>query len=470
MKFIPAEPQKIFLKHLQAHPKTMGFVGLGIGKTATVLQHISNLLLTADITAALVIAPLRVASLTWPNEAQDWDEFKWMRVVSLRTESGQRDFLNGRAHVYCLNYESLHLLVSLIQRRKGVLPYQLEVWDESTRAKNPSSKRVNHFRNYFKPPFKRPDRRISLTGTPVPNSHLDLFAQVRLIDDGERLGQNFLTFKKTHYFAPFMPFQPWKPKAGTDKLIEEKIADLTVTLKSSDWLNLPDTIFEDIEVHFNDELKDKYETLEKELVLELRRDKTINVGSAAALVTKLLQFTSGHCYCEEKATHPIHRLKIEALKKLAAHEKSPLLVAYQYKHEAEWIKQEFPDARFFTDCKRSSEAATIENEKKLIHEWNEGKIRMLVGHPASISHGLNLQYGCNAIVFTTLTYNREHYEQFIGRIVRRGQTQVTKVYRLMVPGTVDDAVAEALANKSANEARLISALQMLESYRDTKGT
>jgi len=460
MVFTPAEPQKIFLDRLQKEPKCMGFIGLGIGKTAAVLQHISDLLLSAEILSALVIAPLRVCSLTWPNEVHDWENFRWMRVANLRTDAGQRDFLAGRAHLYVLNYESLHLLVSLIQRRKNKLPYQLEVWDESTRAKNPSSKRINHFRRHA----PRTERRISLTGTPIPNSHLDIFAQVRLIDDGERLGSNYLSFKKTYYFAPFQPFQPWKPKAGTDKAIEEKIADLTVTLKSSDWLDIPDTVFEDIEVYFNEDLQKKYETLEEELVLELR-NKTVNVASSAALITKLLQFTSGHVYCEEKATHPIHRLKIEALKKLVESEKSPLLVAYQFKHEAEWIKQEFPEARFFTDCKRSNPAQTIENEKRLIREWNEGKIRMLVGHPASISHGLNFQYGCNAIAYTSLTYNREHYEQFIGRIVRRGQTKVTKVYRIMIPGTVDDAVAEALASKAQNEQRLITALQMIEKMR-----
>jgi SNF2 family DNA or RNA helicase len=461
MIFTPAEPQKIFLDHLQREPKCMGFISMGVGKTAAVLQHISNLLLDATIVGALVVAPLRVASLTWPNEVHDWDQFRWMKVANLRTESGQRAFLQGRAHVYTCNYESLHLLVSLIQRRKNTLPYDLEVWDESTRAKNPSSKRINNFRRNA----PRTDRRISLTGTPAPNSHLDIFAQVRLIDDGERLGSNFLIFKKTHYFAPFMPFQPWKPKAGTDKLIEEKISDITCTLRAVDWLNIPDTVFEDVEIKFDPALQEKYETLEKELVIELR-NKTMNVANSAALITKLLQFTSGHVYCDEKATHPVHRLKLEALKKIAVNEKSPLIVSYQFKHEAEWIKQEFPHARFFTDCKRSSHNQTVENEKRLIREWNEGKIKMLVGHPASISHGLNLQYGSNALVFTTLTYNREQYEQFIGRLARRGQTQVVKVYRLMVENTVDWAVAEALAAKTENEQRLISALQMLESMRN----
>ncbi len=460
MNFVPVEPQRIFIDHLRKQPKAMGFISMGIGKTAAILQHVSDLLLNADIIGALVVAPMRVINLTWSSEIRDWDQFRWMRYANLRTESGQRDFLNGTGHVFGINYESLHLLVSLIQRRKGKLPYDLEIWDESTKSKNPSSKRINHFRRHA----PRTHRRIAITGTPAPNSHLDLFAQVRLIDDGERLGSNYLTFKKTHYFSPFMPFQPWKPKAGTDKLIEEKIADITCTLRAVDWLNLPETTYEDVEIHFPKELQDRYETLEKELVIELRKDKMLNVGSAAALVTKLLQFTSGHMYCEEREVHPIHNLKFEALKRIADKEEQPLLVATIFLHEQQRIREQFPEAKFFADAK------TPETQRRLLEDWNAGKIRMLVAHPASASHGLNLQHGSSIIVWMTLTYSRELYEQMIARLARRGQERLIKVYRLLCPSTVDDAVAEALANKAENEARLISALQMLESFRDTKGT
>lgn len=456
MIFTPDEPQQIFIDHMRKEPDVLGFVGVGIGKTAATLYRLNELLLDADITGALVIAPMRVAGLTWPMQTQEWDQFKWMRVANLRTESGQRDFLNERAHIYTINFESIHVLVSLVERRKFKLPYQVLVVDELTKSKNPGSKRINHFRRKV----PRAARNIGLTGTPVPNSQLDLFAQVRLIDGGKRLGTNFLEFKRTYFFAPATMWAAWKPKADAPQKIEKALSDITVTLKSSDWLDLPDTIYEDVEIHFCKELQKKYETLEKKLVIELKQDKTMNVGSAAALVTKLLQFTSGHIYDEDREVHPIHNLKFDALKKIAQAEKQPLLVACIFQHEQARIREQFPEAKFFADAKNPT------TQKQLLDDWNAGKIKMLVAHPASCGHGLNMQYGSSVMVWMSLTYSRELYEQMIGRLSRRGQQNVIKIYRLIVGGTVDDAVAEALANKSANEQRLIAALQMLESYRN----
>jgi SNF2 family DNA or RNA helicase len=457
MNFVPAEPQKILIEHMQKHPNVLGFVGVGIGKTASVLYHLNELFLSAEATAALIVAPMRVAALTWPAEVRDWDQFRWMRIANLRTESGQRDFLYGRAHLYTVNYESLHHLVSLVERRGGKLPYDVLVWDESTRAKNPGSKRINHYRRKV----SRPLRSIALTGTPMPNSHLDLFAQVRLIDDGERLGTNYAKFKQTYFMQPAYAFAAWKAKDGTKEALEKKISDITCTLRSSDWLNLPDTIYDDVEIKLTPELQEKYEILERELVIELQQGKTLNVANAAALVTKLLQFTSGHIYDEEKNVHPVHNLKFDALAKIAKTEKQPLFVSCIFQHEQARIREQFPQAKFFADAKTQTQ------QEQLLKDWNSGKISMLVAHPASVSHGLNLQYGSSVIVWMSLTYSRENYEQMIARLARRGQKNIIKVFRLICPGTVDDAVAEALANKAENEARLIAALQMLESYRST---
>ncbi len=456
MIFDPVEPQRLITDHLAENKDALLYVGMGIGKTAAVLSHLNELFLSGEAVAALIVAPLRVANLTWPAEVKGWDQFAWMRVANLRTESGQRAFLNGSAHLYLINYEALKTLVSLAERRKGKLPYDVVIFDELTRAKNPGSKRINLYRRKV----ARVDRQIGLTGTPMPNSWLDLFAQVRLIDDGERLGTNFLQFKRQYFYGSEQQFTPWKAKNGTAELLEQKISDITVTLKSSDWLDIPDTVFEDIEIEFTDTLREQYKRLEKELVIELRKDKVLNVANAAALVSKLLQFTSGHIYDEEREVHPVHNLKFDALKKLSEKEPQPLLVASIFQHEQARIRQQFPEARFFADAKNEV------TQKKLLDDWNAGKVPMLVAHPASIGHGLNLQHGSSVMVWITLTYSREYYEQMIARLARRGQTEIIKVYRLMVPGTVDDAVAEALASKAANEARLISALQMLESFRN----
>lgn len=465
MIYTPAEPQKIIDDHLQECTDALIFVGMGIGKSAACLARLADLFLSAEAVAALVVAPLRVANLTWPMEVKQWDQFRWMRVANLRTESGQRAFLYGSAHIYVINYEGLNTLVSLVERRGGSIPYDVAIFDELTRAKNPSSKRINLYRRKV----PRAARNWGLTGTPMPNSWIDLFAQVRLIDNGERLGANFLEFKKTYFYSTYVPWQQangmedggkWKEKNQTASILEEKLSDITVTLKSSDWLNIPDTVIEDVEIQFTPELHRRYVTLEEELVIELRKDKIINVASAAALVTKLLQFTSGHMYDDQKEAHPIHNLKFDALKKIAKRETQPLFVACIFQHEQSRIREQFPHARFFADAK------SIRDQEQLIKDWNVGKIQMLVAHPASAGHGLNLQHGSNIIVWVSLTYSREQYEQMIARLARRGQERIVRVYRLMIPGTVDDAVAEALAFKAENEARLISALQMLESYRN----
>jgi SNF2 family DNA or RNA helicase len=453
-------PQLIIRDHLRRNHDALLFCGMGLGKTAAVLHHLSEMFLNAEAMAALIIAPLRVANLTWPMECQDWPELRWMRIANLRTESGQRDFLNQKAHLYTCNYESLHLVTSLVERRKGKLPYDCIVWDELTKSKNPSSKRINHFRRKV----QRPLRNYGLTGTPMPNSQLDLFAQVRLIDDGKRLGTNFLQFKREYFFAPSTMWAPWKPKADTPQKIEKAISDITCTLKSSDWLDIPDTIIEDVEIPLTPELQEKYETLEKELVIELRKDKVINVGSAAALVTKLQQFTSGEMYCDEGNHHPIHDLKFKALAKVIKEHKQPVFVVCAFKHEYVRMKEHFPQSVFFNDAK------TPNAQMEMLKKWNAKQIPILFAHPASAGHGINLQYGSSIMVFISLTYNREYYDQTICRFARRGQTEITRVYRLLCPSTVDDAVAEALANKAENESRLIAALQMLEQMRHTKGT
>lgn len=466
MKFTPAEPQVIIKNHLLENKDALLFVGMGIGKTAACLDTLNTLFRDASAYGALVVAPMRVANLTWPMEVRGWDEFNWMKVANLRTEQGQRAFLNGKAHIYTINYEGLGTLAGLIERRgRKSLPYDVAIFDELTRAKNPGSKRINLYRR--KAP--RVDRQWGQTGTPMPNSWQDLFAQVRLVDGGARFGNNFLEFKRTYFFAPeqnaFAPAnrEPWRMKETTAATLESKIADITVTLKSSDWLDIPDTHYEDVEINLTPELQKKYRTLESELVMQLNKEKVLNVANAAALVTKLLQFTSGHVYDEERVVHHIHHLKFDALKKIAKDHGEPLFVASIFKHEQDRIRHLFPHAKFFADAKNQ------QTQEAMLNEWNAGKIPMMVAHPASVGHGLNFQYGGSALVFTTLTYSRELYEQMIARFARRGQKSVTKVYRLIVPGTVDDAVAEALANKAENEARLISALQMLESYRTAKG-
>lgn len=472
--FIPDEPQLRVLSHLERCRLALLFVGMGIGKSAACLDALNELFLSLNASAALVIAPMRVANLTWPLEVQNFQQFKWMRVVSLRTKEGRAAFIEGTAHIYTMNFEFIPQYIQLVKLRATwckkhklppSLPYQVEIWDELTKAKNPASKRIKLFTNNV----PRAPRRWGLTGTPAPNSQLDLFAQTRLIDEGQRLGKFVTDFKARFFDTDPYQFNKLTIKPGAADTIERLISPITCTLRSKDWLDIPDTIVEDVNVPITGSLKRQYEELEKLMVLEIQQDRIISAANAGVLINKLLQFTSGAIYYEQqvssekvvKLVEQVHNLKLEKLRQLCKDIKAPMLVACIFKHEQDRIRAMFPDARFFDDAK--TEKAQLE----LFKAWNAKQIPMLVCHPASAGHGLNLQHGGSHIVWTSLTYSREMYEQMIARLARRGQTEITRVYRLICPGTVDEVVAWALEEKAATERRLIDALMQLESWRDS---
>ena len=454
--FMPEQPQVLMQQHLMNTPRALCYVGMGIGKTAACLSTICEMFLEGMISGVLVVAPNRVATLTWPEEVRDWKQFRWLKAVSLKTDYGRRCFINGSAHIYIINYESLDKVTKLVRARNGIPPYDLVVWDELTKAKNPSSKRINRFRDSV----PQVERAWGLTGTPMPNSELDLFAQVRLIDGGERLGKVFMQYRNRFFHQADYQGYKWGVNKGARNTIEERIADITITLHSKEWVDIPEPVINDVEVPFDSELMDQYKKFERDLILELRDGGTITAANAAALVTKLLQYTSGASYDEERCVQHVHNLKLLALKKLVqAHAGEPMLVAVAYQHEQDRIRRHFPQAKFFADAK-SPTAQT-----KLKDEWNAGKVPMLVAHPKSVGHGLNLQHGGRHLVWWTLTYSREDYEQTICRLARRGQKHQVMVHRLLVPDTVDEVVVEVLENKASNEASMLKALTMLERMR-----
>jgi len=456
MNFTPAPPQKLLIDKMCSQDIVYGLLGCGLGKTAAVLAAFVQMKAERRVKAMLVIAPMRVCTLTWPMEVQAWSQFKHLCVANLRTPLGRQAFIAGRGDVFLVNYESIPLLVKLVEKRGGTVPYQMVVYDEITKAKSSQSKRINMLRREV-PQVKY---RTGLTGTPTPNSLMDLFAQVRLLDDGQRLGRSFDHFKKT-YFSPVDYHQyDWQPVAGAAERIDSRIADITLTLRTSDWLkDLPDYNVNDIEIKLPPHVMEQYEEFKRELILDLRREVQITAANAAVLVRKLLQFTSGCIYDGEKKAHDVHDFKTAALAKLAKETKEPLLVLCDFKHEQERIRRKFPQARFFADAKTPS------LQVQLITQWNRREIPMLVGHPLSMGHGLNLQAGSQTMVWMTLSFSREQYEQTIARLYRRGQRNVVTVHRLMVPGTVDDVVAEVLEEKRNTEQRLLTALMLLEGDR-----
>lgn len=434
-------------------------MGMGLGKTSTVLSRLDELLVSGESRAALIVAPLRVKNLTWPDEIQKYDQFRHMRIADLKTDTGRKHFRRGSAHVYLINWESLPDVAKLLARKSsGVPPYDTVIFDESTKAKSDDSKRVKIFRTFC----PRVRHHIAMTGTPSPNSLLDLWGQMMLVDNGRRLGPSFSAFQQRFFRQTGFGGYKWVPQDDAEERIYKRIADVTLTLRSSDWLDMPDVVLNDVPVTLGDSLMDDYRELERELILEVR-DTTINAVNAAALITKLLQFTSGAIYDEDRQVARLHDKKIEALKSLIKSIKAPALVMYGYQHELDRLRAEFPKAEFVSDAK--SRAAQVD----MLARWNAGRIPMLVGHPKSMAHGLNMQDGSNHIIWLTLTYSKENYEQAIGRLHRRGQRQVVNNWRLMCPGTVDEAVAEALRNKARVENMLLDALQKLEAFRESGG-
>jgi SNF2 family DNA or RNA helicase len=451
VKFVPSEPQQILIDHILANQVTAAFVGMGIGKTGATLYALNELFLNLEIRGALVVAPLRVASITWPNEISKFSDFRWMKAVSLRTKEGQQAFMDGSAQLYLVNYDYLPKLTELFKRRKGPPPWDVEVWDEISKAKSHDSKRINGFRK-----LPRAPRRIGLTGTPAAEGLMGLFSQIRLLDDGAALGTSFTRFRERYMDSDFMGYV-WTPKPFAREAIQKAISHLTVTLSSSDWLSIPDTHTEDLEIELPN--RDGYKKLKREMLLELK-DKTVTAANAAVLIGKLQQYTSGALYTEDGNFEVIHDAKLDALEKLHKKLKKPLLVSCCFRHEQARIRERIPEARFFEDAK------TAEQQVKLVADWNANKIPMLVAHPASIGHGLNLQEGgADTIVWVSLTFSRELYLQMNARLARRGQQNVTTIVRLLCPDTVDEAVVEALREKETDERSLLSALRILESQK-----
>jgi len=447
VKFEPKPYQTLIHDHLVNHDRAGALVGIGLGKTASTLWAFRTLMAEGAAKSMFVIAPLRVANLTWPNEIRKWDEFKNLKFEHLRHNG---DKPSGKSHIYFTNPSRLLRTVKVgddyqsVPRLTDLSFCDTVVVDELTLAKNPSSAQFNALR-----PLLNSHRRWGLTGTPRPNSLLEMFAQIRLLDDGKRLGPSFDAFRRA-WFEPedFMEYR-WIPKPDSERRIYEKIHDLVITLRSSDYLDIADTILEDIEVPLPKAAHDIYKELERELMI-LVQDKEVIALNAAVLVNKLLQICGGAIYAagDERTVVEIHQSKIVALKRLLVDlNGESALIACNFIHERDRICKAIPDAVDASKFKGDIEDA-----------WNSGKIKYLVADPRSLGHGLNLQAGGRNVVWFSPCWSRELYDQFCGRLARKGQDLVPRVYRLLAPGTMDDCVAEALRTRGDSQAEMMSVL------------
>lgn len=441
--FNPFPYQTPMVNHLLDNERAGLFVPPGKGKTVVTLKALDDLFTTGDARGVLIVAPLRVCSITWPDQVERWAHSCWMRVAHLRTKQGLQAWLDNSAEIYLINSELLPNRLPLMFPKNFTPPANVLVIDELSLAKNHASKRFKALRKHI----KHFDRRIGLTGTPVPNNYLDLFGQIRLLDDGERLGKFISHYKDEHFYSDYMGYT-WTLNPGAKDVIDEKLSDLCL-VQMGDGNDLPASSVVDINVTMPKDSAKQYKALQKELLVSIDTGE-IAAPSAATLVNKLLQFTSGAVYDEDQNVHHIHDAKIDALKKLHAnHFDEPILVLCAYKHESRRVLDAIPEARMF--------------DERDMADWQAGKIPMWVADPRSLSHGIDgLQKSCRIAIWMTLTYSNETYIQTNARLIRTGQAAETIIYRIIAPGTIDDAVAEALRVKSDTQSGMLNAIHALQ--------
>jgi len=449
---VPHSYQLAAIDFIDDQPAAAIFGDCGIGKTIITLSAVSRLLTDFDIKGVLIVAPLRVARMTWPLEIEEWPEFDWMNY-SLLHGPNKAERLKDNSQIFLINYEGLLWLETHLKKIKPQdWPFDMIVWDELTKMKSHTSTRFKKWKKFLRF-FKR---RVGLTGTPMSNGYIDLWAQFYALDIGESLGTTFTGYRNRFFEqADFMGFS-FKPREGSEKIIRELIEPKTMRISAADNLDVPPLSFEDIDIKLPAEARKAYKILEKDLFVELDKGAEVEAMNAAVLSNKCLQFAGGSVYIQEetgeKWVKHIHDAKIDAMKKIRKAVKTPLLVAYSFKHERDRLLKAFPEAVVLKSGYSQSE------ELDILRRWNAGGISMLICHPASAGHGLNLQKGCHVGVWFSLNWSLELYQQLNARLHRQGQKSPVTYYRLLASETIDEAVATALERKDDSQAGLLKAL------------
>ncbi|MFZ3578822.1 DEAD/DEAH box helicase [Virgibacillus sp. DJP39] len=426
--------------------KSALFLEMGMGKTISTLTAILDLMYDHfDVAKVLVIAPLRVASTTWEEEVKKWDHLKTLRISKVLGSEKQRvAALYNKADIYIINRENVTWLVDWFDTD---WPFDMVVIDELSSFKSSKAKRFKSLKK-VRPLIKR---FVGLTGTPAPNGLIDLWPQIYLLDGGERLGRTVTGYREK-YFLPDqrnqMMVYTWKLKQGAEDAIYEKLSDVCVSMKAEDYLELPDRIDNTILVELPKKAKEQYEMLEKELILSIA-DTDVLAGSAAVLANKLLQMANGAVYDENKEVKHIHDEKLKALDELIeAAGGKPVLIFYGYQHDKDRILNHLKKAK----------PRLLQSDGD-IKDWNSGKVNILLAHPASAGHGLNLQAGGNIIIWFGLNWSLELYQQANARLHRQGQKETVIIHHILAKDTIDERVMKALEDKDTSQAALIEAVK-----------
>ena len=418
------------------------FLDLGLGKTVSTLTAISDLQDEMCVHKTLVIAPLRVANSVWDTEAANWRHLTHLKVqVCTGTERARLTALHRTADVYTINRENVPWLVKLYGKK---WPFDMVVVDELSNFKNSSSqrhkflKKILPFTNYV----------IGLTATPASNGLLDLWAQIYLLDGGMALGRTMTSYKHRFFEADYMGYK-YTPRLGADVLIHTAIQSMVLSMKASDYLELPDRIDLTEYVDLPPKIKDAYDEFEKNLLLELDNGDVVEAISAAVLANKLLQYSVGAIYTDEhKNWAEIHSVKLDALADIIEQNTGEnILIAYNFKTDLERLQKQFPQAQ------------VLDKDPNTIVKWNDGEIPLLLAHPMSAAMGLNLQHGGGIVVWFGLNWSLDLYQQFNGRVYRQGQTRPVRIIHIIARDTIDERLMKVLGEKDVTQAKLLDALK-----------
>ena len=434
--------QKYCVDFIVTHPIASIFLECGLGKTVITLTAINELLFNLfDIRKVLIIGPIRVANV-WVNEIKHWEHLKDLSLSIVIGNLVERNLaLESKADIYYINRENVDWLVN----KSGYeFDFDMIVIDELSSFKNHQSKRFKSLMK-IRPKVKRI---VGLTGTPSSNGLMDLFAEFKVLDLGERLGYFIGQYRNT-YFKPDKTngaiVYSYKPLPNAEDSIYEKISDITVSMKASEYLKMPELVISNYQVEMSEDEKKQYDEMKKNLICEIK-DGEITVSNAGSLSNKLSQFANGAVYDDEQNIVEIHSRKLDALEDIIeSMNGKPLLVAYWYKHDLQRIKKRFDVREIKTG--------------KDIADWNKGKIPVALIHPASAGHGLNLQQGGSTLVWFGLTWSLELYQQTNGRLYRQGQKNTVVIQHIVTKGSIDEQILKALERKNKTQEDLIEAVK-----------
>lgn len=443
MRYVAHNYQNYAKDFILAHKVSALFLDCGLGKTITTLTAINELMYDSfEISKVLIIAPLRVAQSTWKEEIEKWDHLNLLRYsVAVGDEKERLKALKQNSDIYIINRENVDWLVT----KSGIdFNFDMLIIDELSSFKSHTSKRFKSLlkiRPYF-------ERVVGLTGTPSSNGLMDLWAEFRVLDLGERLGR-YITYYRNEYFLPDKRngavIFSYKPQPNAEERIYRRLADITISMKSTEYLKMPELILNELEINLDEEDQMKYKKFKKEMVMTIQ-EKEIDAINAASLSNKLIQLANGSIYDEDKNFYEIHNKKLDKLEEIieSANGK-PVLIAYWFKADKERIEKRF----------KVREIKTADD----IKQWNKGMIDLALIHPASAGHGLNLQSGGSTLVWFSLTWSLELYQQTNARLYRQGQKDTVVIHHLIIKNTIDEDIMKSLKRKDKTQESLMKAVK-----------